>query len=40
MNKEKYEPAELEIIVFYTEDVIGISEYNPYSEEDETEIII
>ena len=39
MNKEKYEHTELEIIKFQTEDVITTSGINPYSEDDETELI-
>ena len=39
MNKEKYEHTELEIIIFQTEDVICTSGINPYSEDDETELI-
>lgn len=39
MNKEKYEHTELEIIIFQTEDVIMTSGINPYSEDDETELI-
>lgn len=39
MNKEKYEHTELEIIKFQTEDVICTSGINPYSEDDETDLI-
>ena len=39
MNKEKYEHTELEIIKFQTEDIITTSGINPYSEDDETELI-
>ena len=39
MNKEKYEHTELEIIKFQTEDIITTSGINPYSEDDETDLI-
>ena len=39
MDKEKYEHTELEIIKFQTEDVITTSGINPYSEDDETDLI-
>ena len=37
MDKEKYEPTELEIIQFQTGDVIMTSD--PLKEDDETELI-
>ena len=39
MNKETYERTELEIFKFQTGDVICTSGINPYSEDDETELI-
>ena len=39
MNKETYEHTELEIIKFQTGDVICTSGINPYSEDDETDLI-
>ena len=39
MNKETYEHTELELFKFQTEDVICTSGINPYSEDDETDLI-